>query len=174
MPKLKKSGEPGARTPGPPATPGGRTPSMATQSYSDLNGEDKTPPMFPAFREFIGRVRAGWIVAVILISGVMHFASVLIANDWLIGPAKAPDLQALKAETAAQFSANIREHQEMKAILGDLQKSQMAVIIKLTEIATILSERSASAPAVPAPPPHKTAIPRKPDNGLLGLFNPRR
>jgi hypothetical protein len=67
---------------------------MAPQAYADVNGEDKA--LFPAFRRFVGQVRAGWITFVVVTTFVVNIATNLVVNGWLIAPAKSTDLSEVK------------------------------------------------------------------------------
>ena len=135
---------------------------MVASNYSIPNGEDKA--IFPAFREFLGRVRAGWIVFVVVISVFTHAGTTLINTGWITVPAKDSDLKAMRTEFLAQIDSVKRDHLDFKATLAEIQKSEIAQNTALAAIAAVLAERSAPA----APPPPKKILPSKPkDAGWL-------
>ena len=117
---------------------------MTPQEYPKLNGQDRSPPIFPVHREIIGKVRVGWTVFAILMSGFCTLAAMLIANGWIASPAKSVDLEAFKHDTAIELGHIRHDHAEFKTILAEMQRSQNETINRLTGIAATLTERKAA------------------------------
>jgi hypothetical protein len=83
----------------PHAATHGDNPQMASDTYAAPNGHDKN--YFPALYELSHRIRLGWIVAVVLISGFTHLLGGLVVNGWLSVPAKETDMHEVKIELTA-------------------------------------------------------------------------
>lgn len=79
---------------------------MTAHSYSDANGEDKA--MFPAFRAFIGKVRAGWITAVVIVSFITNIATHLLVSGWIVAPAKSTEVAMITATVGRLETATMK------------------------------------------------------------------
>jgi hypothetical protein len=144
--KTRRSGT-GKRANATPSLPTSEKDSLVAEiNYRETNGEDRA--IFPMFREMIGKVRAGWIVFVVLVSAVTHFGSILISNGWLATPAKSIDLDSFKHEVSSQLDGIRHDHAEFKGLLTDLQRANTETVLRLTAIAATLAERNGTGPVV--------------------------
>jgi hypothetical protein len=110
---------------------------MAAQEYE--NGSSRTSPS-SYLSEIIGKVRAGWIVGVIIISAVTNFTATLIINGWVIAPAKSTELAAAveilranKAQLAELGPSVIRLDESFKGVTRQLDSIDRKIDVLLRQ-----------------------------------------
>ena len=136
----------------------------------DPNGVDRS--FWPALRVLVERVRGGWIAFCLIISVVAHLATSAFVGGWLIAPAKTTDVDALslRMELAGLSVGNLA--------IGNVLAQHGAALARIEEglkgINVRFNDYRASAPAVPAPPPHRARpSAKKRDDGVLSILTRR-
>lgn len=134
---------------------------MTFHTVSHKNGLDSTEVPLPNLNERLG----GWV------SGNWKWAAAgLLATGYMSLPASTARVDSLAAKTDANQQILVQQisghEKRLDSIDGALTRIE-------TKIDNLLQARL-SATLPPPPPPRRTTTPRKTDNGLLNLLNPRR
>ena len=135
---------------------------MTIHTVSRKNGLDLTGDSVPNLNERVGSWISGnwkWLAAGLLATGYMSL------------PASTARVDALAAKTDANQQALVQQIAGHEKHLDAVDGALIRIEQKIDNLIQIHINPSLPPPASP---PRKIVTPRKTDNGLLGLLNPRR